>query len=123
MTLLRISTENGALVAGRVEQARTWRARARGWLGKASAESGEGLLLSPAASIHTFGMAFPIDVAFLDAESRVLKVCPDVRPGSVRWGLWWGLFANGSVQTLELPAGAAAGLKPGMKLTLEKAPA
>jgi len=46
----------------------------RGLLGRRGLESGEGLLLKPAGSVHTFFMRFPIDVVFLSREGDVLKV-------------------------------------------------
>ena len=42
----------------------------RGLLGRDGLEQGEGLLLRPASSIHTFFMRFPIDAVFLDREPR-----------------------------------------------------
>ena len=36
--------------------------------------SGHALLLHPCSSIHTFGMRFPLDVAFADADGTVLRV-------------------------------------------------
>ena len=48
--------------------------RMRGLLGRRGLESGEGLLLKPAGSVHTFFMRFPIDVVFLSREGDVLKV-------------------------------------------------
>jgi len=50
----------------------TVRARLRGLLGR-SAEQGI-LVLVPCHSIHTFGMRFPIDVAFVSADGSVLEV-------------------------------------------------
>ncbi len=38
------------------------------------------LLLTPCKSIHTFGMGYAIDVAFLDAAGKVLEVHRDVPP-------------------------------------------
>lgn len=46
-------------------------ARRRGLLGRDSFEGA--LLLAPARSVHSFGMRFPIDVAWLDADLRVLR--------------------------------------------------
>jgi uncharacterized protein len=40
--------------------------------------SGHALLLKPCSSIHTFGMHFPIDVAFADEDGTVLRVIRDV---------------------------------------------
>ena len=48
--------------------------RMRGLLGRRSLPGGEGILLQPAASIHTFFMRFPIDVVFLDRELVVEEI-------------------------------------------------
>jgi uncharacterized protein len=45
--------------------------RRRGLLGRDSFEGA--LLLSPARSVHSLGMRFPIDVAWLDADLVVLR--------------------------------------------------
>ena len=42
--------------------------RMRGLLGRRGLESGEGLLLRPTGSVHTFFMRFPIDAVFLSRE-------------------------------------------------------
>ena len=47
-------------------------ARRRGLLGRDGLEGA--VLLTPAASVHTIGMQFPIDVVFLDRGLRVLRV-------------------------------------------------
>ena len=39
---------------------------------------GHALLLSPCSSVHTFGMRFPIDVAFADEQGKVLLVIRDM---------------------------------------------
>jgi len=46
--------------------------RSRGLLGRDGLDGA--LLLRPAISVHTFGMRFAIDVAFLDRAGRVLRV-------------------------------------------------
>lgn len=46
-------------------------ARRRGLLGRDGIEGA--LLLEPARSVHTLGMRFPIDVAWLDADLVVLR--------------------------------------------------
>ena len=53
-----------------LEVAGTAGARARGLLGRDGIDGA--LLLRPAASVHTLGMRFPIDVAFCDAGLVVL---------------------------------------------------
>jgi uncharacterized membrane protein (UPF0127 family) len=48
--------------------------RMRGLLGRRGLENGEGLLIKPTGSVHTFFMRFPIDVVFLSGDGEVLKV-------------------------------------------------
>ncbi|MBZ4318472.1 DUF192 domain-containing protein [Streptomyces huiliensis] len=55
-----------------VEVAASYRARTRGLLGRDGIEGA--MLLTPAGSVHTFGMRFPIDVAYLSRDMRVLAV-------------------------------------------------
>jgi uncharacterized protein len=55
-----------------LELADSGRARRRGLLGRDGIEGA--LLLTPASSVHTFGMRFAIDVAYLDRRLRVLAV-------------------------------------------------
>ncbi|MFC8433203.1 DUF192 domain-containing protein [Streptomyces sp. NPDC057253] len=67
---------HGELIVGELrvplEIATSYRARTRGLLGRDSVEGA--LLLSPASSIHTFRMRFPIDVAYLDHRLNVIAV-------------------------------------------------
>jgi uncharacterized membrane protein (UPF0127 family) len=53
-------------VLAALEVAESARGRARGLIGRDAIEGA--LLLKPARSIHTFGMRFPIDVAFCDGD-------------------------------------------------------
>jgi uncharacterized membrane protein (UPF0127 family) len=69
--------------------------RMRGLMGRRLLPAGEGLLLSPAPSIHTGFMRFPIDVIFLDRERRVLKLVEQLRP-------WRMAGARGARSVLEL---------------------
>lgn len=54
-----------------LEVADTRAARRRGLLGRDSIEGA--MLLSPARSVHSFGMRFPLDVAWLDEDLTVLR--------------------------------------------------
>jgi uncharacterized membrane protein (UPF0127 family) len=58
-------------VLASLEVADTRRARSRGLLGRDGVDGV--LLLRPARSVHTLGMRFPIDVAFCDADLRVIR--------------------------------------------------
>ncbi len=108
--------DDGAVVCERCVVAGTAVSRMRGLLGRKGLAAGEGLLLRPASSIHTFFMRFPIDVVFLDRELAVRKVVPDVGPWRVAFGL-------GSKAVLELPAGECErrGIVPGDRLAADPA--
>ena len=80
-----------------------WWDRARGLLGRPALKSGQGLLISPCRSIHTFGMRYPIDVVFLDATGTVSKIIPNLKPARL-----CGSMAASNA--LELPASEAARL-------------
>jgi uncharacterized membrane protein (UPF0127 family) len=75
--------------------------RLRGLLGRKSLPSGQGILLRPAGSVHTFFMRFAIDVVFLDDELRVVAIAADLRP-------WRAAGKRGARAVLELPAGECA---------------
>jgi uncharacterized membrane protein (UPF0127 family) len=72
------------------------------------------MLLSPASSVHTFRMRFPIDVAYLDRNLKVIAV-HSMRPGRL------GLPRLRSRHVLEAEAGGMAGwgLEVGARVTVE----
>ena len=59
-------------VLASVEVASNAGARIRGLLGRDGFDGA--FYLPKAKSVHTFGMRFPIDVAFVDEELRVIKI-------------------------------------------------
>jgi|SRR5262245_14393376 len=87
--------------------------RMRGLLGRSGMESGEGLLLKPAGSVHTYFMRFPIDVVFLDREGVVVGITDSLVP-------WRAASKRGAKAVLELPAGESSrrGLAVGDRLQL-----
>ena len=98
---------------GRCAVPRAWKAdgaweRVRGLLGRPPLGAGEALVLEPCASVHTFGMRYALDLAFLDRDGRICKVAYGVAPGRLA-----GSFAARA--TVELAAGMleASGLKLG----------
>jgi uncharacterized membrane protein (UPF0127 family) len=93
----------GAIVAVSVGVADTPKSRRIGLLRHKSLEPGEGLWLYPTQAIHTFGMQFPIDVAFLDRGLRVKRVYHRLRPFRLTSFVW------GARSVLELPSGSLAG--------------
>lgn len=68
----------------RVHEARTWRARRDGLARLEGLPPDLGLWIAPCRSIHTFGMAFPIDLIWLDRQDRILAVEPGVGRRRVR---------------------------------------
>jgi uncharacterized membrane protein (UPF0127 family) len=98
---------------GRCVVPRAWKAesaweRARGLLGRPRLEAGEALMIEPCRTVHTFGMRYALDLAFIDRQGRICKVAYGVAPGR----LAGSLFAQA---TVELAAGMleASGLKLG----------
>lgn len=83
-----------------LEVAASYRARTRGLLGRDGIEGA--MLLTPAASVHTFRMRFAIDVAYLDRRLRVIALTT-MPPGRL------GLPRLRARHVLEAEAGAMAG--------------
>ncbi|MDO0925966.1 DUF192 domain-containing protein [Streptomyces sp. TG1A-8] len=112
----------GRLVVGRgdggtgavvpLEIAASYRARAKGLLGRDSVDGA--MLLSPASGVHTFRMSIPIDVAYLDRRLTVIAV-RTMKPGRL------GLPRLRSRHVLEAEAGAMAGwgVEAGVRVTVE----
>jgi len=71
-----------------VAEAATAAARARGLLGLDLLDPDKGLWISPCRQVHTFGMRFPIDVAFLDRDGIALHVIAQMRPGRMSRWVW-----------------------------------
>lgn len=93
-------------VLASLEVASTRADRRRGLLGRDGIEGA--LLLEPARWVHTVGMRFPIDVAHLDGEGRVLRTAT-MRPRRI------GAPALRARKVLEAEAGSFArwGLRAG----------
>ena len=103
---------DGAVVCERCRVADTFWLRFRGLMGRTSLEPGEGMLFEGNGSIHMFFMRISLDVIFLDGERRVVKVARALKP-------WRTAGARGAKTTIELAAGAAAGVDFGDVLTIE----
>jgi len=86
--------------------AQDFRTRLLGLSRRDRADAGPGLLIPRCASVHTFGMRFPLDLFFLDREGRVIAVRRQVPPRRVVW-------QRGARSVLEIPSpqgGESAGL-------------
>jgi uncharacterized protein len=116
-----VSHRAGALILRREDDGRVlcdrcvladtlWR-RLRGLIGRRELEPGAGIVLRPSWSVHTFFLAYPIDVVFVDADQIVRKVVSNLRP----WG--WATCREAR-DVVELRAGECvkAGLAVGQRL-------
>jgi len=70
-----------------------------GLLKNKSLEKGSCLILKPCNSIHTFFMRFAIDAAFVDANSRILKIIHSMPPFRLS-----AIYLD-ATQVMEFPAG------------------
>jgi uncharacterized membrane protein (UPF0127 family) len=95
-----VKLDDGAQVCDECVVADSFATRLRGLLGRARLPHGEGLLLRPAGSIHTWFMRFPIDAVFLDREMRVMRIASDLGP-------WRTARRKHARAVLELAAGEA----------------
>jgi uncharacterized protein len=100
-------------IGWRVGVADSWWTRFRGLLALPRLATGDGLLLMECGSVHTMGMTYPIDVAFLDRDGRVVRSLSRLAP----WRL--GVGGPDAVHALELPPGRLeqTGIVPGTRLS------
>jgi uncharacterized membrane protein (UPF0127 family) len=111
--VVRLTRQDGRVVCEQLLVATRPFRRMRGLLGRRSLPNGEGILLRPAGSIHTFFMRFAIDAVFLDRELLVVGIEPELRP-------WRTAGRRGAKSVVELAAGecARSGLAIGDRLAL-----
>jgi uncharacterized protein len=110
-----VTETSGRPVCERCAVADRTLSRMKGLLGRSSLAPGEGLLIRPAPSVHTFFMRFAIDVVFLSRRGDVMKVAPEVKP-------WRARSCRRAYAVLELAAGEAErrGLAAGDRLALKE---
>src|SRR3972149_3739905 len=72
--IVTVVRSEGGVVCERCVVAASPLRRLRGLLGRAFLPAGEGILLKPARSVHTFFMRFPLDVGFVDSQLAVVGV-------------------------------------------------
>lgn len=108
------NVERGYVIATQVCIAGTSCARRKGLLGRQDIEEGAGLWIAPCEAIHTFGMKMRIDVLFLDAKFRILKIVEAMRPRRIAICL-----AASSVLELDPGAIGRSGAQVGDRLKFE----
>lgn len=117
MSFALVSGRTRDVVASRVELAFTRRARRRGLLGREALASDAAMFLAPCLAIHTAFLGFPIDVAFIDRDGRVVRLVHELRP-------WRAAAAFQARAVIELAAGRleACGVEVGDLLYLRPQP-
>ena len=90
--------------------------RMRGLLGRRELPPGEGILLWPASSVHSWFMRFAFDAVFVDPDFTVVRIAANVKPWRMR-------SHRGAHAVVELPAGECErrGLAVGARLAAEPA--
>ena len=83
-------------------------------LGRGSSD-GECLVLRPCNDVHTLGMRWPIDIAFVDAMGRVMRSERGVSPGKRR-------FCSGAFAAVERKASSSKWVEVGEYLAWSIAP-
>jgi uncharacterized membrane protein (UPF0127 family) len=101
MAVLRNAT-TGQVVASNVIPATHWWARLTGLLSRGHITPEEGVWFDNCDAVHTVGMRAPIDIVFLDSDSRVLRVAPCVPPMRI------AVVCVGAKAVIELGEGSSA---------------
>ena len=109
------NTTRGTVLAEHCGEARNFFARGKGLMGHPGLAPGEGLLISPCSSIHSFFMRFPIDVVFANRAHTIVGLQVAMPPNRPFAGAW------GTHYVVELPAGtiSATGTQVGDTLRVE----
>ncbi len=114
---MRLTKQDGTVVAQPLEVANSLVARGLGLMGRASLPPQGGLLIHGCNGIHMLFMRFPIDAVFMDRSGIVLKIYEHLRP-------WVGLvpLVWKADRVAELPAGTSSRLKirPGERLQVSR---
>lgn len=105
------NTRSGRPVASELLPAFDSAARRKGLLGRDYLAAGTAIVIAPTNAIHTWFMRFPIDVAFVAKDGRVVKVRSGLGPW--RMAAAWSAYA-----VVEMAAGEldGSGTKAGDRL-------
>ena len=110
-----VNLTRDTLLADKAELAVSLGQRTKGLLGRLNLGKGEGLVIKPCSSIHTFFMHFAIDVIFVDKAFQVAKTIEHMQPFRISNPF---LFAH---LVIELPVGTISqtNTKRGDRLALQ----
>lgn len=111
-----INDRTQEVIASSVELALTRQQRKRGLLGRDGIAHNAAMLISPCLAVHTVGLRFPIDVAFVDRDGVAVHLVHSLQP--------WRLAGSARAHSvIEFPAGrlSSCGVKLGDRLFLDPA--
>ena len=94
-----VNSTKGTTIASSAELATTYSQRRQGLLGRSSLKEEEGLIIRPCKGVHSFGMKFPIDVAYVSKEGKVIHIISPLFPNKL------GPLMLRAAWVLELPQG------------------
>lgn len=97
MQIVNVSRDQNLAVEAKV--AGTFWTRLVGLLNRSEFGMGEGLVIKPCNSVHTYFMRFPIDVAFLDSKYQIVHIIENMTP------FHFGPIVKSAAFVVELPAG------------------
>lgn len=106
-----VNVRTGETVATTIEPALDAKTRGKGLLGRMYLDRGTAMIIAPSSSVHMFFMKFALDVVFVKADGRVVKVVRNLKP-------WRMAAAFGALAAIEFAAGAASGISEGDVLTI-----
>jgi uncharacterized membrane protein (UPF0127 family) len=94
----------GVELSSKAEVARTFRKRTKGLIGRSLEDFAQGgaLWIVPCDGVHTFGMRFPIDVAYLDSKGQIVKIYHRLAPFRI------AALSFRTKSVIELPPGILA---------------
>lgn len=95
------NTTKNACLASSAKAANSFVGRLKGLMGRSAEEfrPGDALWIYPSDGIHTIGMRFPIDAAYLDGSGRIIRIYHKLAP------FRFAAYMPRAKSVLELPAG------------------
>ncbi|MGH9257484.1 MAG: DUF192 domain-containing protein [Vicinamibacterales bacterium] len=100
-SLTLVNGRSGRRLAHHLSGAFDSRSRRTGLLGRNGLDEGQALIIAPTNAIHTCFMRFPIDIAFVQRDGRVVGTRHGLKP----WRIACALRAYAAI---ELPPGTLA---------------
>jgi uncharacterized protein len=94
-----VNSTQSTLLADKARRTANFLERGRGLMFADPLPEGGALVIDPCNSIHMFGMRYPLDIIFLDKESKVVFMYRGIKP----WRM--GRVVRGAKLAIELPEG------------------